>query len=79
MLKNINFFPYTQFLRVNSKEKIDHNCGGIASIIILAIIIFLFTNKMIDALTKKTVFINSQTSVGLEPPMTSITTYQNDP
>lgn len=79
MLQAINLFPYSQYLRVNRKEKIDHKCGGIASLIILTIIFLLFIFKMIDAFKKTTMFITSQISVDLEPPMTIISTYQKDP
>jgi hypothetical protein len=71
-------FPYSQFLRMDGKEELGHKCGGISSIVIVCLMVVLMGFKVAEAIRMETVFFFTESSVRLDPPMTTLSTFMND-
>lgn len=78
MLNSLNLFPYTSFFRINGNQELYHNCGLIASIIIIVILLLILIFQFIDVFSKSTIIFTTETSVALEPPLTTVSTSQDD-
>ena len=78
MLEAINLFPETRYLRVRKNYELDHKCGGCASLLIMTTLFVLLVVKLFEAFSYRTIFFTSENVVDVEPPMTTISTYQND-
>lgn len=74
MLDAINMFPYFRFIRIEGQEKMNHSCGSISSLIIISVMAFLLIFKLTEAFRMTTVFFTSETTMSLEPPITTVST-----
>ena len=77
MLEQINLFPETRYFRCKQSSQIDHQCGGIASLLIILTLLTIFTIKLVEVFKKQSVFYTTNTSVALTPPLSSVSTKQN--
>lgn len=59
MLKTINIFPYNSFFRLDGHSEVNHNCGGLATLAVLAILGLVLTMKLIELWSRKTAFFTS--------------------
>jgi len=63
---------------VKGDPEINHNCGGCSSLIVIAACLAILTFKLIELFGKTTITYSEKVEVNLIPPMTTISTYQND-
>lgn len=65
MLKTINIFPYSSFFRLEGSSEVNHNCGGLATLAVLALLGLVLAMKLIEVWSRKTIFFTSETSMAL--------------
>ena len=46
MLELINLFPETRFLRCRNNSQIDHQCGGVSSLLIIIVLLLILALKL---------------------------------
>lgn len=63
-------------MRIGGKQQLDHTCGGVISLIIFLFIASILSIKLTAAFARRTIDYNSQNEVSLEPPQTTLSTFQ---
>jgi hypothetical protein len=78
MLSAIDLFPSTRFLRMRGGPELKSRCGGIASIIAILILMAILILKLKEVFSYTTIFYTTHEGVNWDPPLTTVTTWQND-
>ena len=78
LLENLNLFPETRYLRCRRGYQLDNRWGGLAGIIIIALIVVILSVKLIDMFSMKTIFFTANTLVNQNNPSIILSTYPND-
>lgn len=76
-LEKIPLFPFSVFLRINGEMEHNSECGGIASIVAIGLVLTILALKLVEVFKMETIVSSFQTNIDLEPPMTNVSTYQN--
>lgn len=77
MLESFNLFPETRYFKVKGSAELDHKCGGFISLSILIVCIGILVVKLMDVFNRDTIFFTSEEKYNIEPPMATLSTYQN--
>lgn len=62
-LEKIPLFPFSNFLRINGEMQHNSECGGIASIIAIGLILAILVMKLVEVFKMETLITSSQTKV----------------
>lgn len=65
MLKAINIFPYNSFFRLEGSHEVNHNCGGVATLAVLALLGLVLAMKLVEVWSRQTIFFSEETSMAL--------------
>ena len=79
ILEYINLFPESRYLRCRSRPDFDHKCGGLVSLLIMAILLALLVVKLIECFSYSTVFFKDTTVVNPVPRNSTLTTSYDNP
>ena len=79
MLSSLSMFPYSAFWRIDGQGFMKNSCGGIATILAILILIVLSILKLNEVFKMTTIIATSSSTMSLEPPMTNVSTTQNNP
>ena len=78
ILEIFNLFPYTHLWRISREPQHSNKCSIIISILIIIAIGAVFIQRLVLVFQMQTMHATSQTIISQSPPLTTISTYQND-
>jgi len=79
LLESINLFPYKEMWRVKAHTEISHSTAGITSLLLILVLLLIAIIKMVEVFSMTTVTISTQTNIELIPPLTILSTFQDNP
>jgi hypothetical protein len=79
LMRRTNIFAFDNFWKANGDMSYSSACGGIVSLPLLVIIFILLVLQAVQMFNYGIVMSQTQINYSYEPPLTTISTKQNDP
>lgn len=76
-LSSLNMFPYKEMWRVKNQTYVSHPSTGIASLIVIYLILIITVIKLVSVFQMTTVFVTTQADISLVPSTNTLSTFQN--